>query len=86
MKKLLPIALLAFFCTGATCWKPIARTVLDFAELACILEQDDIQDEKALAIACNVSEDLLPEVRKVLAAKRAAAARKAAKPSASASH
>lgn len=87
MKKVFSLTLLAFLCTGATCWKPIARGALDLVELTCILEHDEIQDERALAVACAVSEDLLPELRKILAAKKAAAARKMGKtaPSASAS-
>lgn len=82
MKKLFGPALLFVLCTGATCWKPIARTVLDVAELACILESDS-SDERAIAVACNVAEDLIPEVRRLLQAKKAAAQSKAAKAAAS---
>lgn len=80
------VAVFAFLCAGATCWKPIARTVLDFAEYECLFLHPDLADEKALAIACNIGEDLIPEVRKILMARKAAAAKMAASaPSASAS-
>lgn len=78
MKKLFLLAPLFLFCTGATCWKPVARGALDLVEYTCLFEHDDIQDEKVLATLCNISDDLIPEVRKVLAAKKAAADKKAA--------
>lgn len=78
MKKLFLLAPLFLFCTGATCWKPVARGALDLVEYTCLFEHDEIQDEKVLSALCNISEDLIPEVRKVLAAKKAAAEKKAA--------
>ena len=53
-----------------------ARSVLDVAEMACILFHEDIADDAALAHACNISDALIPELRKILSARKAAAAKK----------
>lgn len=71
----------AFFSSfvGATCnGKQVARNALDVAEMSCVLFHEDIQDEAALARACDIAEALIPELRKLLAAKKSAAQKKAA--------
>jgi hypothetical protein len=79
--RLYPVAVLfvASLGLGATCnGKQVAKGALDVAELSCIFLHDDIQDEAALAKLCEIAQDLLPEVRKLLSARKAAASKKGA--------
>ena len=46
------------------------------AEMACILVHEDIADDTTLAHVCNISDALVPELRKILSARKAAAAKK----------
>lgn len=63
------------------------RGVLDAAHAACVLFHDDVDDVVVLGNVCGISEDYWPEVRKLVSARKQAAARKAAMaaPSSSAS-
>lgn len=64
---------------GATCnGRQVAKTVLDVAEMSCLLFHDDIEDEKTLAKMCDIAEDLIPEVRKIVFARKSAMVKKAA--------
>jgi len=73
------LALVSFGCLGANCnGRQVAKTVLDVAELSCVLFHDEIEDEKTLAKACGIAEDLIPEVRKIVFARKSAASKKAA--------
>lgn len=67
------------FTTGASCLtQKNAKSVLDIAQMACVLFHDDIEDVKVLATLCNVAEGDYPEVNKILLARKSAAAQKAA--------
>lgn len=73
--------------TSYACIRP-AHVVgaLDAVQIACVLVSDLVEDEHKLAQICGVAEDLLPEIRKVVLARKAASAHKAtASASASAS-
>jgi hypothetical protein len=61
------------------CVKPShVVSALEAAEVACILIHESVDDEHALAKACNISDALVPEVRKILFARKAAEKQKAA--------
>lgn len=73
------VAALSFGCLGAHCnGTQVAKTVLDAVELSCVLFHDDIEEDAKLAKVCGIAEELLPEVRKVVFARKSAAAKKAA--------
>lgn len=85
MKKLHSVVLVALVATlglGANCQKPspreIATHALDVTQVACILIQEWTEDESAVAKACNIVEEYLPEVRKIILAAKQARAMKAA--------
>lgn len=60
------------------CIKPShVVTALDAVQIACILVSETVDDEATLAKVCGVSEELIPEVRKVVLARKTAAAHKA---------
>lgn len=65
--------------TSYACIRP-AHVVgaLDAVQIACVLVSDLVEDEHKLAQICGVAEDLLPEIRKVVLARKAASAHKAA--------
>lgn len=64
---------------GATCNRQqVAHTVLDVAQTACVLLHDQIEDEAVLAKTCDVAEALIPELRKLVLARKDASAKKAA--------
>ncbi len=56
------------------------RTVLNVTEMACViaLEFNDIPEE--VAHACHIADDMIPEVEKLLQARKAAAKMKASPP------
>lgn len=55
------------------CIKPShVATALEAAEVACILINDAVEDEALLAKACNISSALIPEIRKIIFARKAA--------------
>jgi hypothetical protein len=54
------------------------KTVLDVAEAACVLVHDNVDDAHWIAKACNIADDYLPEIEKLVSARKVAAARKAA--------
>lgn len=54
------------------------KTVLDVAEAACVLVHDNVEDAHWLAKTCNIADDYLPEIEKLVSARKAAAAKKAA--------
>ncbi len=64
--------------TSYACIRP-AHVVgaLDAVQIACVLVSDLVEDEHKLAQICGVAEDLLPEIRKVVLARKAASAHKA---------
>lgn len=60
------------------CIKPVYVTgALDAVQIACILVSDIVEDDHVLAQMCGVSEELLPEIRKIVLARKTAAAHKA---------
>lgn len=60
--------------TSYACIRPShVASALEVAEVTCILLNDRIDDESALAKACNISDALLPEIRKILFARKASA-------------
>lgn len=74
---LLAIPLMLSFACGGACLRPgQAQTVLDIVQIACVLATD-LTDERHLAQVCGVADDMLPEVRKILSAKKVAAAKRA---------
>lgn len=83
------VALIAILGLGANCQKPtpreIANHTLDVTQVACILIQEWTSDESVVAKICNIVEEYLPEVRKIIAASKQAKAMKAAMVAASAS-
>lgn len=71
---------------GATCNKhQVAQTALDVAQTTCVLLHDQIDDVSTLAKACDVAEALIPELRKLLFARKTASAKRAGASSSSAS-
>jgi len=54
------------------------KTVLDVAEAACVLVHDNVEDAHWLAKTCNIADDYLPEIEKLVSARKVAAAKKAA--------
>lgn len=64
--------------TSYACIRP-AHVVgaLDAVQIACVLVSDLVEDEHQLAQICGVAEDLLPEIRKVVLARKTATAHKA---------
>ncbi len=73
--SLLAIASQACFSTTP---KMIVKSILDVTEVACVLVDDHLEDESALAKACGITEQYLPDVRVLMQAKKQAASRKAA--------
>lgn len=70
---------LPLMTTGATCRAvEVAKTVLDVAELSCVLFHEEIEDDTTLAKTCGIAQELIPEVRKVIFARKQAMAKKAA--------
>lgn len=77
---------LGLLTTGSTCnGRQVAKTVLDVAEMSCVLFHDEVEDEKTLATICGIAEELIPDIRKIVFARKSATAKKAAAASASAS-
>lgn len=76
-KKTLLVMALGVMSTGATCWKPVARTVLDMTEIACLLEMTSDRTELEIKTICKIADDLMPEVRKILEAKKMAEKKRA---------
>ena len=69
---------LGIMCTGSTCTgRQVANTALDVAEMSCLFFHDDIEDEATLAKICQISEALIPEVRKIIFARKDAMKMKA---------
>lgn len=64
--------------TSYACIKPShVAGALEVAEVTCILLHDQVDDESALARACGISDALIPEIRKILFARKAAAKERA---------
>lgn len=60
------------------CIKPShVASALEVAQVACILTHEQVDDESVLAKACDISDALVPEIRKILFARKAAAKEKA---------
>ncbi len=60
------------------CIRPVhAVTALEGAQVACILINDVVEDEGVLARVCGISDALIPEIRKIIFARKAAAQHKA---------
>lgn len=58
---------------GASCVKPEhVKTALDVRQYTCIILHDYLEDDNLIIKACDLADDLLPEVRKVKAASLAA--------------
>lgn len=53
--------------------KQNAKTALDALETTCVLLHNEIADVKALAEICNISQELEPELRDLIAARKIAA-------------
>lgn len=65
----------------------VIKSVLDITQIACVLVHDWSDDESWISKQCDIAEDYLPEVRKLVAARKKAAAMKASmKPDAGAAH
>lgn len=63
---------------GAACITPkTVKSALDVGQVACILVNDWLDEDHAVAKACDIADDYLPEVRKLVAARKRAAAMKA---------
>ena len=71
------LVLFAQACIGSQ-QRMIAKSVLDVAQTACVLVDDHTDDEHALARACDIAEEYIPDVRILMQAKKQAVARKAA--------
>lgn len=59
---------------------PFARTVLNVAEIACLIGKESLSDDD-LKKACQLSDALVPEARKYISAQRMAAQRDSGSPS-----
>lgn len=71
---------------GATCVNTRnVNTALDVTQAACVLIHEQVDDAATLAKICNVTDALLPEVRKLIFARKSAKKMLAASASASAS-
>ncbi len=65
----------------------VIKSVLDIAQIACVLVHDWSDDESWISKQCDIADDYLPEVRKLVAARKKAAAMKASmNPDAGAAH
>lgn len=81
MKYLLSVA--AIYATlSAGCIKTtparVVKSVLDVAQVACILVNDHLDDANQLAKICDVADEYIDDVRQLVAARKKAAAMKAA--------
>lgn len=89
MKKIVLTTAALFIINGAACalFTPKnIKTVLDIAQMTCIIANEYRNTPVEVAHACHVAEELIPEVDKMLQAHKAAAKMKAsASPSASTS-
>lgn len=65
---LLAFLLTAGQCAGCAFFKPVARTALDAIEVLCALEAKS-SDVEEIAQACRISDDLVPALRNLLAAR-----------------
>lgn len=61
-------------CVGCAFFKPVARTALDAIEVLCALEARS-SDVDEIAQACRISDELVPALRNLLAARIANARR-----------
>jgi len=76
MSKYLALLLLTG-CAGMTSGeRQAARTVLDVAQMSCVIA-NIVMDEAALKQACNITDELAPEFRKLLNASKTVAAQRA---------
>lgn len=73
---LAPVASCAWFSNPSNSTKVI-KSVLDVTQIACVLVHDWSDDESWLAKQCDIADDYLPEVRKLVAARKKAASMKA---------
>jgi hypothetical protein len=71
---LLAFILTASQCVGCAFLKPVARTALDAIEVLCALEARS-NDVEEIAQACRISDELVPALRNLLAARIANARR-----------
>ena len=84
-KQILNVALVGAVAVagiGASCQKPtpkeIAEHTLDVTQMACVLVHEFLDNESAVAKACNIATDYIPDIRKILQASKQAKAMKAA--------
>lgn len=78
VKGMLGVLAVASVGFGATCNRQqVTHTALDVAQATCVLLHDQIDDVSTLAQVCDVAEALIPELRKLIFARKSAAARKA---------
>lgn len=77
MVAVFPLALGACGAFG----RGAARSALDVAQVACIIAQQERPDED-VAKVCDVFDDMLPHMRRILSESRKASARASAKPGA----
>lgn len=72
----------AVLALNTGCIKPTPRSViktgLDIAQIACIIINDNLDDEHALAKACDISDDYLDVIRELVLGRNKAKAMKAA--------
>ena len=75
------LAMLAFLFVVGRCTtgcamftKPFARGVLDFVQIACIIQNATLGDAR-VAQVCAVANDLMPDLRRLLEQQRAELAR-----------
>lgn len=73
---LVPVLPLAIGCALFT--PSNVRGALDVAHAACVLFHDDVDDVAVIGKLCEIHEEEWPEVRKLVSARKQAAARKAA--------
>lgn len=73
MKKLLAIALVVSATGCALFTKQNVKTALDVVEQACVLAHGELFDVKEVAAACGIAEALIPDLEKLLEARRRAA-------------
>lgn len=78
------LVMVLFLITSSCSWfaKPdnttkVIKSVLDVAQIACVLVHDWSDDDSWIAKQCDIADDYLPEVRKLVAARKRAAAMKA---------
>ena len=70
----LAVLLVIAQCSCALFTKPFARSVLDFVQIACIVQNATLGDAK-VAQMCSIANELMPDLRRILELQRAELAR-----------